>query len=382
MWCAAPSRYWFSGACGWVVRTDTATLVVPAMGRGEIHMPGFLKQLSHIPVVVDGYSVYTGTFRTRQRCWAHILLKAEEAYIRCKDPARKKVYLKLYHRLRNIHRKAKRIAEATAPTGGAGTDVCLRLEREAALIAAAYGNDRFATHLENALPHPFTFLRYPGLPSTNNATERDIRDAVVVQRRFRHKFATPAGMWVFSVLHSFAGTCRKMRVAPGRMFVRLATQPGFDVIQYGLSVLHPRALPAPAPHVAGVEPKSGPHEGGEPGPGCHGAERGARDDMQNGAGPADDPGMTSPPAARPQTRIVMAAVYIIWAWFQAGAAARPDLHRPALDLTHTALHMPGICSICMAPDGGRVASVRQAAPGPHHMSDGLVTITAAGHQRG
>ena len=338
----------------WVVRTDTATLVVPAMGRGDIHMPEFLKQLSHIPVVVDGYSVYTGAFRIRQRCWAHILPRAEEAYIRCEDPARKKVHLELYHRLRNMHRKAKRIAEATAPAGGADAATCLRMERDVASIVAAYGDDGFATHLGNAMPHLFTFLRYPGLPSTNNATERDIRDDVVVQRRFRHHSATPAGMWVFSMLHSFASTCRKMRVAPGQMFERLATQPGFDAISYGLSVLRPKALPAPAPYGAGVESKSGPHVGSGSGPECTGAERDARDDTPDGTGPADDTSMTPPPAARPQARTIVAAVCVIWAWFQAGDAVRPHLPRPARDL-HTALCMPGICSICTTPDDGQAA---------------------------
>ena len=234
----------------WVVRTDTATLVVPAMGRGEIHAPGFLEQLGHIPVVVDGYSVYTGMFGIRQRCWAHVLLKAEEVYIRCRDPALKKVYLGLYHRLRNIHRRAKDIAKGTIHSGGADAATCLQMEREVAPIVAAYDGTGFDTHLENAMPHLFTFLRYPGLPSTNNATERDIRDAVVVQRRFRHKFVTSTGMWVFSMIHSFVSTCRKMRVAPGRMFMKIATMPGFDVISYGLSVLHPiwRCRP---PHHAG-----------------------------------------------------------------------------------------------------------------------------------
>lgn len=236
----------------WVIRTDTTTIVVPSMGRGELNAPGFLKPLKHIPVVVDGYAVYPNMFAVIQRCWAHVLLKSEEAYIRCKNTALKKIYMELYHRLRNIHRKAKRVAESTAPMGGAGTDVCLQLQREVEPIIAAYGNDGFATHLRNALPNLFTFLRYPGMPSTNNATERDIRDAVVVQRRFRHKFASPTGMWVFSILHSFISTCKKMRVVPMHMFNKVVTQSGFDVVSYGLSVLNPKALPVPPKHI-GVE---------------------------------------------------------------------------------------------------------------------------------
>ena len=351
----------------WVVRTDTATLVVPSMGRGEIHAPGFLRQLSHMPVVVDGYSVYLGMFRIRQRCWAHVLLKAEEAYIRCKDMALKKVYLGLYHRLRNTYRKAKAIAKVTVHSGGADVATCLRLEREVAPIVAAYGNDGFATHLENALPHLFTFLRYPGLPPTNYSTERDIRDAVVVQRRFRHHSATPTGMWVFSMMHSFASTCKKMRVAPGDMFERLVTQPGFDVIPYGLSVLRPKALPALPGYGAGVESKSGPEVVEGAGPGCPGAaaERGADYNTPNGAEPADDTGTAPPPTARQMHR-TMAAVCVIWACFQASDAVRPDLPRHIRDLTHTALHMPGICIICMTPDGAH-AAYPCGRPPPDHI---------------
>lgn len=112
------------------MRTDTASLVVPASGRASANAPDFLKELQHMPVVVDGYAVYYGMFDVIQRCWAHALLKSEEAHIRCKDPAQKATYMKLYHRLCNIHQKAKGIARATTPTGGADARTCLDLERE------------------------------------------------------------------------------------------------------------------------------------------------------------------------------------------------------------------------------------------------------------
>ena len=40
------------------------------------------------------------------------------------------------------------------------------------------------------MPSLLTFLRHPGMPSTNNETEQDVRDAVAVQRKFRQKFVT------------------------------------------------------------------------------------------------------------------------------------------------------------------------------------------------
>ena len=229
----------------WVVRTDTTAPVMPAPGRGGENAPPFLHELRHMPVVVDGYVVYDNIFAVMQRCWAHVLLKAEEAYSRCRDQALKEVYKGLYHRLANMHRKAKKIANATAPAGGADIRTCLDLEREVLCMTAAYGEDGYATHLCNAAPHLFTFLRYPGMPSTNNPTEQDVRDAVVMQCKFRQKFVAREGMKVFSVLMIFHSTCRKLEVAPGAMFERMVESPGFDPISYGLSVVCPKALPPP-----------------------------------------------------------------------------------------------------------------------------------------
>ena len=41
---------------------------------------------------------------------------------------------------------------------------------------------------------------HPGMPPTNNDTERDIRDAVVVQRKIRRRFVNARGRHVFSVI--------------------------------------------------------------------------------------------------------------------------------------------------------------------------------------
>lgn len=330
-----PYPYKKGTAYVWVVRTDTASLVVPAAGRAGANAPEFLNELRHMPVVVDGYAVYYSLFDVIQRCWAHILLKAEEVHIRCKDPAQSAVYMKLYHRLCNIHRRAKGIAGATLYSGGADARTCLDLEREVAGIAAAYGDGDFATHLNNALPNLFTFLRHPGMPSTNNDTERDIRDAVVMQRRFRHKFARPEGMRVFSVLMSFHSTCRKLGVVPRIMFERMFESPGFDMVSYGLSALNPPALPAP-PSTGGVEHDSGREEtpaGLPTGP-----------DIRSGRGAA---------AGRPHR--IPATIIILAACFQPAGPDWADLARiktpaiPASDTSHATTVDNHIAAPCGRP---------------------------------
>ncbi len=327
----------------WVARADTATMVVPAMGRGEIHAPDFLAGLSHIPVVVDGYSVYIGMFRVRQRCWAHILLKAEETYIRCKDEALQKVYWDLYCSLNDMHIKAKRIAGDTAPDGGADADKCLQLERETAAIAAAYGDAPFGVHLSNALPNLFTFLRYPGMPSTNNGSERDLRDTVVKQRKFRYKFASRQEMWVFSMVHSFVHTCHKMGVPPGDTFKRMAMQPGYDPTPYGLCDL------PPADPDDTVEPNGGDAAGGTGGA-----------DVPKPSADAGQPGSTANTAHAPTVaagrmpRGVAAKACVLWAYFQAQDMSGADYRMVGVGPPCVSVDVTGQCAAGMMPETSHV----------------------------
>ena len=90
------------------------------------------------------------------------------------------LYHTLYCKLLKAFCDAKRIADDTAGSGGADVGTCLDLERWVLEIATAYVDHGFRTTLTNAEPNLFIFLRYPGMPPTNNDTERDIRNAVVL----------------------------------------------------------------------------------------------------------------------------------------------------------------------------------------------------------
>ena len=128
----------------------------------------------------------------------HILRDAEAAYASAgRNGPKREYYHALYRRLLKVFHDGKRIAGDTAGSGGADVGTCLDLERRVLEIATAYADHGFRATLTNAAPNLFTFLRYPGMPPTNNGTERDIRDAVVLQRKFQHKFVNPEGMHVF-----------------------------------------------------------------------------------------------------------------------------------------------------------------------------------------
>ena len=100
-------------------------------------------------------------------------------------------------------------------------------------MAASYGDHEFAGTLARAAPDPFTFMRHPGMPPTNNATERDIRDVVVIRRKNSRKFVNEAGMRVFSILQSFSSACRKLGLVPWMYVERMAADPDFNPYEAG-----------------------------------------------------------------------------------------------------------------------------------------------------
>ena len=106
---------------------------------------------------------------------------------------------------------------------------------EARGLAARYGNLKFAGTLHAAADNLFTFLRYPGMPPTNNGSERDMYDWVVPIREVSHKFVTERGMCVFSILQIFAATCSKLNLDVGESFLRVLHDPAYNIVREGLS---------------------------------------------------------------------------------------------------------------------------------------------------
>ena len=244
------TRYTVNGKIGyvWVVRTDRAAFVLHMGSRSGLVLSTYFSGLADKPVVVDGYAVYPGFFKTIQRCWAHILRDAEAAYVSVgRNGPKREYYHTLYRRLLKVFHDAKRIADDAAGSGGADVGTCLDLERRVLEIATAYAGHGFRTTLTNAAPNLFTFLRYPGMPPTNNDTERDIRDAVVLQRKFRHKFVNPEGMHVFSVIQSFNRTCRKLGLVPWMCVEKIAENPDYNIFEAGPAMARAPAPPADAP---------------------------------------------------------------------------------------------------------------------------------------
>ena len=211
----------------WLVTTGDATYLVAAPSRAAIILDKYFGKLLDIPVVVDGYTVYNA-FPVKQRCWVHILRKAEKFAI-----TKGGNYLSCYLRLLAMYKRIKDRESASCAE-------CLDLERAVLEIAASYGDAedkiehdglKFKATLEYAAPCLFTFLRYPGMPPHNNGAELEIRDTVVLHRNVRHQLSEPEGREVFSVLISVARTCHKQGIFPRVAVEELIRDPSWSIFK-------------------------------------------------------------------------------------------------------------------------------------------------------
>ena len=100
--------------------------------------------------------------------------------------------------------------------------------------------------LEGAAQHLFTFLRYSGMPSHNNAAELGTRDPVVLHRNVRHRLSEPKGMEVFPVSVSVARACHKWGMFPRVAVESPARDPGRSVFRPPEQEPKERELPAAA----------------------------------------------------------------------------------------------------------------------------------------
>ena len=189
-----------------------------------------------------------------QRCWAHILREAEDLAMAAGKGSLEE---ELHRGLRGIFHAAKQIAADTADSGGADADTCMDLKMQVLAMASSYGKHPFAGTLRNAAPNLFTFLRYPGMPPTNNAAEGDIRDGVVLERKIRQKITTKEGMHVFAVIHSFTQTCRKPASGSLEADGQHREGPRLEHIRRGAAPEHTRAGRLPACTGAGVQARAG-----------------------------------------------------------------------------------------------------------------------------
>ena len=198
----SPIRMNCKRGCLWLATIRDAIYIVAAPNRAAAVLYIHFGKILGVPVVSDGYVVYS-ILPIRQRCWGHLLREAEEYAIRNGGSDRP-----CYCRLLSLYLAIKGRESACSSE-------CLSLEMVVLEIASSYlEGHKFRTKLAEAAPNLFIFLRYPGMPPHNNGAELEMRYTAVLHRNVRHQLSTAEGREVFSVLVSVARTCRKLGIFP------------------------------------------------------------------------------------------------------------------------------------------------------------------------
>ena len=153
--------------------------------------------------------------------------------------------------LRDLYESTKEVArEVTKRAGGAILSACdidrvlrdrellnyaneraAELEDALGAIIAGCGNAGYAhtAILENAAPYLFAFIYYPGMPPHNSGSERIDRSWAAVVRRANGPFPNWTAARNFSILQTFAATCRKNGLSAHDSLLAMAENPDWGI---------------------------------------------------------------------------------------------------------------------------------------------------------
>ena len=201
----------------WLVYCPGAVFVHFAATREAAVLDLIFSWLEGMKAVCDGYAAYSKFFVGIQRCWRHLLAESE------KDAISNKKYVEPYDALLLFFHEIKKMK-------GANPFTRMDLNRRVFKIAQLH-KPKTRTRLLNAIPNMFTFLSNPGMPLTNNAAERAIRDNVVRFRNNSHKITTPEGKKTFSHQSTFYGTCKEQGISPARAMLELLQDHDWNIFE-------------------------------------------------------------------------------------------------------------------------------------------------------
>ena len=205
--------------------TPDATFVHIDTSRAAAVLSELFDWLAGKPFVCDGYAAYNSITDKIQRCMRHILANGEKSAMRDKDDeACYDMFLAFYKKIK----KVKTLAPLTT----------MHLAREAYSIAAPYKNKSTSTHIQNTIPHIFTFLTVPGMPPHNNDTEREIRDGIIPHRNAIHKISISESRQTMFSLISFTRTCHKQDISPAKATLEPITNRDWDIFKHGKNIHH------------------------------------------------------------------------------------------------------------------------------------------------
>ena len=183
----------------WVARSKTESYYTLEYSRGGKILKKHFKKFSGI-LISDGYVPYRTVFcdNVKQRCTAHLQRDAKHLARKSNDEQAKTLYgkfSKLLHRTRiwsvQEHSEKQRKRHTLNLLKQVNCIIQQYLTGDAEMI-------QFGKKLKTARNSLFTFVKYPGVPSTNNDTENSIRKCIM-QRNVRGQMKSDQGMKMLSV---------------------------------------------------------------------------------------------------------------------------------------------------------------------------------------
>jgi len=163
--------------------------------RNEINelIPGYTGVL-----VSDGLSVYAD-FKSRQRCWAHLLREAKDSAAKNEEIAVQ------YHRLKLLYDQLK-ILNNKPPNYAAIDAAKEQLKDIVTCLQAIKAGRKLATLIANGGQDWFTALYHESVPLDNNHAERELRSIVLLRKTIGCYRNHKGKEWidiVMSVIHTW-----------------------------------------------------------------------------------------------------------------------------------------------------------------------------------
>ena len=199
----------------------------------------------------DRIVIYNGFTGWHQECWLHLIRRfrrlARDNGLNSPEYARYMVILDLYRRAKDLaHNIAERVG---IPTNAAQMAACKHdisriwhhFEPEYdSIMNGLHGliNDlngqEPAGYLQRMLPRILTFVKCPGMPGHNNDPESVIRWYIVRPRHVFNALPNWRAAKNFSMLQTFAATCRKNGISPYRAVLAKSQDRDWDVFTCGV----------------------------------------------------------------------------------------------------------------------------------------------------
>jgi len=238
----------------WVFGTFADIYYRCGVGRGKDELTKVLGEKFGGIGVTDDYAAYDSIFTRHQLCWAHFLRKAIELMLR--NPTEKK-YRTFYLRLLLIYRKAKRFQNDKRLTTGRNAKV-LELQAEITklfrlvhteIITEKQAKER-DLDLSCVTPEPlrklillqrelvekldclFVFVSAPEVASTNNQSERDLRNEAQARKAGRTSKTAKGAKRRSTILSVFGTLKRRMEQFTLANLLKVV----FDAYDLGISL--------------------------------------------------------------------------------------------------------------------------------------------------